>query len=157
MYLFNRNKKGISRKTRDILILIICMLFVINVVQLFLGRSTNSSSNVMRQALVNKARENIDAALSVVPQLGRMGGSSTLKWLSMTRQYLYGITQINDLSDMFLGIGQNLVSQETVNAAVSAIDTCESLLSSGNNMDTPLNELWVQLNALSDSISNLEQ
>lgn len=156
MYLFNRTRKGISRKTRDILILIICVLFVCNVLQLLFGQSTSSVNHIMRQALINKARENIDAALSVVPQLGRMGGSSTLKWLSMTRQYLYGITQINDLSDIFLGIGQSLVSQDTVNAAVQAIDQCEALLSSGNSMDTPLNTLWVHLNTISESITNLE-
>lgn len=156
MYLFNRREKGISRKTRDILILAICILLLLNITQFILGRSTGSRSDVIHQALIIRVRDNIDAALSVVPQLSRMGGSSTSKWLSMTRQYLYGITQINELSSVLLGMDSALVPSEAINAAVRAIDDCEFRLSSGNSMDTPLNELWNQLIFISESIAAME-
>ncbi len=148
MYSYRRQPEGVSRKTRDILILVICVLVVLNALQLFNYQTTMSRSVALRETLVARVRQDIVSARSIAPQLSRSGGSNTRRWLSQTRQYLYGITQLNELTETIFGGGQKLVPQSAVDAAIAAVDSCEALEQEGVAFDTPMNELWKQLDTL---------
>lgn len=155
MYRYSRKETAVSKKTRDILIIVIGVLILINAIQFFAYRSSGSREDVIRGTLVGQMQENIDAALAVVPQLGRTGGSSTMKWLALTRQHLYAMTQINDLAAVLLGQTGDLVPSDAINTATLAIDECERQLSAGLSMDTQLNILWGQLTILSEAAIGL--
>ena len=61
------------------------------------------------------------------------------------KQYLYGLDQINLLSQALLG--RQLYSQTTIDAAMTAIGQCETKTLAGQAMDEPLAALWTQINA----------
>ena len=149
MYRYTQRETGISKKMRDIFIIVICVLLILNIIQFVAYRSSGSREDVIRNTLIGRMLENVDAALSVVPQLGRMGGSSTMRWLSQTRQHLYGMTQINDLADVLLGQNSELVPRDAINTAVRAVEECEQQLSAGLSMDTQLSALWDELSIIS--------
>lgn len=155
MFRYNQREKGIPKKTRDILIIAVGVLLIVNAIQFLTYQSSGSRGDNIRRTLVIRLQDDVDAALSVVPQLGRTGGSSTMKWLSLTRQYLYGMTQINDLAAILLGDSGDLVPRDAINTATRAIDDCEQQLSSGNNIDTQLNTLWAQLAIISKAVEDL--
>lgn len=153
---YSGRDKGISKRTRDWLVLIICALLLLNLLQFLNYQTTMSRSTVLRETLVSRVKEDIKDARGIAPQLSRTGGSSTMKWLGQTRQYLYGVTQVNELTAGLFGSGQTLVPQSAVDAAFSAIDECENQLMGGLTMDTPLKELWRQLDYLEEVAQALE-
>lgn len=154
MYPFGQHDYGISRKTRDILILVVCALLVVNIVQFIFYRTTATRDAALREALVSSIRSDVDAALSSATHLSRTGGTNTQRLLGEIRQYLYGMTKVNNLNDTLLG-GGALVPQATVNAAISAVDECENRQQAGSALDSPLSELWTQLYALQEAVGAL--
>jgi len=151
MYRYNQKETGVPKRTRDILVIIICILILVNVVQFIRFNSTGSREDVIRSTLINRMLDNSTAAQNVAPQLGRMGGSSTMRWLSQTRQHLYGMTQINDLAFVLLGETDDLVPRDAINTAIRAIEECEQQLAAGLSMDTPLSVLWVELRTIAEA------
>lgn len=156
MYSFSRKTEGVSRKLRDILIILICILLIINVVQFFNYQTTMTRSVALRNTLVSRVRQDIAAARSVAPQMSRSGGSNTYRWLAQTRQYLYGITQLNELTTALFGDRQMLVPQEEVNIGMTAVDNCITQMQEGLAIDTPLSMLWKQLDILNEKAGLLD-
>lgn len=149
MYLYKQPDKGMSRRTRDLLILAICVLLVLNAVQFFMSQTSVSRDSVVRDAFVFRVRAEVESARSAASQLSRLGGSSTIHLLAVTRQHLYGITQMNDMTATLLGSRQELVPQNIVLAAIRSVDACESKNMEGLPSDEPLAELQAYLANLS--------
>lgn len=155
MYPFGSRERGVSRRTRDILIILLCLFVLLNVAQYVFYRATGTRDADLRTALVTRVRADLDAARTTAMQFSRIGGSTTQRLLAETRQYLYGVKQLNELTSLIFGGGQMLVPQATVDAAIKLIETCESRAASGQTIDTPMSELWQTLGTLQEAASLL--
>ncbi|MCL1963521.1 MAG: hypothetical protein FWF69_00465 [Firmicutes bacterium] len=155
MYPFGSRERGISLKTRDILIITICALLLLNVLQLILIRSSGTRDAELRSALVAFVRADVDHANAIAAQLSRTGGTNTQRYLAETRQYLYGLTQLNSLTSVLFGRGQTPLPQSMVDKAMNAVDACEARRQEGLALDAPLFDLGQYLKELSNAAAAL--
>lgn len=155
MYPFNWREKGTSKKTRDILIIAVAVLLILNVAQFILYRSTATRDSILRDAIVSQAGSDINSAVSAASNVARTGGSNTQRLLSEIRQYLYSVTRLNQMTEMLFGGGQMVVPQDTVDAAVAALDACEAKQQAAAALDVPLSELWQTLGELRQAVDAL--
>ena len=154
MQRFGSRERGVSLLVRDILIIIICLLVILNVVQFAVTRTSAIRDAELRNTLVELVRADIESARSVAAQLSRTGGTSSQRSLAETRQYLYGITQLNAMTSALYRGGQ-VAPQATVDKAMEAVDACEARRQEGLAMDTPLSELWQLLSEISEAVAKL--
>jgi len=148
MYRSTLRAQGISRKTRDMMLILLGLLLVGNIVQFALGLSSTGRDAQLRNVLVSRVKSDVSNALNISSQLSRTGGSNTQRFLGEIRQYLYGATQLNEMTNSLYGNGQMLVPQTTIDNAIRAVDECESRRQEGLALDTPLTELWQLMNEL---------
>lgn len=153
MYPFGRRNDTLSRKARDILILMVCVLALLNALQFILHRSTATNDSSLRAQYISQARSEIESARTAASQLLRTGGSNTLKLLAQTRQHVYAINQLNDLSNTLRG--GRLVAEDPLDLTFRALDACEERLLAGLAIDTPLADLHAQLEAIYTQIASL--
>jgi len=146
MYPFGRNRTGVSKKTRDILLLAVALLLALNVLQLVLNHTGSASPVRTESVLTAQIHSDLDSARSIASQLVRTGGSNTTTHLSQVRQYLYGVSQAAELYEDL--VGSCPVSRDTVQSAMDAVSSCENLMLSGASIGTPLNQLWSHLDEL---------
>lgn len=146
MYGFRKEKRSMSKKTRDILILSLAAALVLDIALAVALLSTTTSDTKLSDTLVSYTRQNVSSAREAATQLSRTGSSYTTQLLAETRQYLYGLVQLNDLAEVLLGKG--MISQTDIEKAMNAVSGCESRTLAGQAMDEPLSELWTQINVL---------
>lgn len=146
MYWFRKEKPGMSKKTRDILILALAAAVLLDIVLAVVLLSGSTSDTRLSDTLVSYSRNDVSSARTAATQLSRTGGSYTTQLLGDMKQYLYGLDQINLLSQALLG--RQLYSQTTIDAAMTAVGQCETKTLAGQAMDEPLAALWTQINAL---------
>lgn len=97
----------------------------------------------------SKLRSEAQQAVSCVNSLSRLGASSTSGVLGKVRQYVHGIEVINDLNVSMYGEVGRLYDQSTFDSIYSIIEAYEARLSSGQSVNTSLNELSEAINDLS--------
>ncbi len=156
MYPFGWRDRSLGRRTRDILIILLCALLVLNVVQFVVSRNTGNRTSVLRDTLIVTVRADIASARNAATQLSRIGGSNGQRLLAETQQYLYGVTQLNNLTLTVYGGGQMLVPQKTVDSAISSVETCRTRVLSGQAIDVPLGELIQQITDLETAAAALK-
>ena len=133
MYWFRKEKPAMSKKTRDILILALSIAVALDIVLAVV-------------LLSGSTRTNVANARTTATQLSRTGSSYTTQMLGDMKQYIYGVDQINLLSQALLG--RKLYSQTAIDTALAAIEQCETKTLAGQAMDEPLAALWAQVNQL---------
>ncbi|MCL1796507.1 MAG: hypothetical protein FWG37_06415 [Clostridia bacterium] len=134
---------------------IICALVLLNAVQFFMARTTVTRDSIVRDAFVTRARSELIAARQSASQVSRMGSSNTYRVLAITRQHLYGITQLNDMTANLLGTREDLLPQDVVNAAIRSVEACEARNLEGYNSDEQLTELQAHLSVLAEIAETL--
>ena len=150
MYPFGRHDRGISRRTRDLLVLAVVVLFLPNLVQLIVHGAGSSLDATVRETFIAQARSDIESAQGLSTQLSRTGGTTTTQQLAQLRQYLYGLTQLNEMTAAIFGTGRALVPQSEVDATLDTVSSCESSLQAGHAIDSQLSTLRAQLATLAE-------
>ena len=146
MYWFRKEKPGMSKKTRDILILALAAAVLLDIVLAVVLLSGSTSDTRLSDTLVSYSRNDVSSARTAATQLSRTGGSYTTQLLGDMKQYIYGVDQINLISQALLG--RKLYSQTAIDTALAAIEQCETKTLAGQAMDEPLAALWAQVNQL---------
>ena len=146
MYWFRKEKPGMSKKTRDILILALSIAVALDIVLAVVLLSGSTSDTKLSDTLISYSRTNVANARTTATQLSRTGSSYTTQMLGDMKQYIYGVDQINLLSQALLG--RKLYSQTAIDTALAAIEQCETKTLAGQAMDEPLSTLWAQVNQL---------
>ena len=146
MYWFRKEKPAMSKKTRDILILALSIAVALDIVLAVVLLSGSTSDTKLSDTLISYSRTNVANARTTATQLSRTGSSYTTQMLGDMKQYIYGVDQINLLSQALLG--RKLYSQTAIDTARAAIEQCETKTLAGQAMDEPLSTLWAQVNQL---------
>ena len=146
MYWFRKEKPAMSKKTRDILILALSIAVALDIVLAVVLLSGSTSDTKLSDTLISYSRTNVANARTTATQLSRTGSSFTTQMLGDMKQYIYGVDQINLLSQALLG--RKLYSQTAIDTALAAIEQCETKTLAGQAMDEPLAALWAQVNQL---------
>ena len=146
MYWFRKEKPAMSKKTRDILILALSVAVALDIVLAIVLLSGSTSDTKLSDTLISYSRTNVANARTTATQLSRTGSSYTTQMLGDMKQYTYGVDQINLISQALLG--RKLYSQTAIDAALEAIEQCETKTLAGQAMDEPLATLWAQVNQL---------
>lgn len=146
MYWFRKEKPAMSKKTRDILILALSIAVALDIVLAIVLLSGSTSDTKLSDTLISYSRTNVANARTTAAQLSRTGSSYTTQMLGDMKQYIYGVDQINQISQALLG--RKLYSQTAIDAALAAIEQCETKTLAGQAMDEPLATLWAQVNQL---------
>lgn len=146
MYWFRKEKPAMSKKTRDILILALSIAVALDIVLAVVLLSGSTSDTKLSDTLISYSRTNVANARTTATQLSRTGSSYTTQMLGDMKQYIYGVDQINLLSQVLLG--RKLYSQTAIDTALAAIEQCETKTLAGQAMDEPLSTLWAQVNQL---------
>ena len=146
MYWFRKEKPAMSKKTRDILILALSIAVALDIVLAIVLLSGSTSDTKLSDTLISYSRTNVANARTTATQLSRTGSSYTTQMLGDMKQYIYGVDQINLLSQALLG--RKLYSQTAIDTALAAIEQCETKTLAGQAMDEPLSTLWAQVNQL---------
>ena len=146
MYWFRKEKPAMSKKTRDILILALSIAVALDIVLAVVLLSGSTSDTKLSDTLISYSRTNVANARTTATQLSRTGSSYTTQMLGDMKQYIYGVDQINLLSQALLG--RKLYSQTAIDTALAAIEHCETKTLAGQAMDEPLSTLWAQVNQL---------
>ena len=146
MYWFRKEKPAMSKKTRDILILALSIAVALDIVLAVVLLSGSTSDTKLSDTLISYSITNGANARTTATQLSRTGSSYTTQMLGDMKQYIYGVDQINLLSQALLG--RKLYSQTAIDTALAAIEQCETKTLAGQAMDEPLSTLWAQVNQL---------
>ena len=146
MYWFRKEKPAMSKKTRAILILALSIAVALDIVLAVVLLSGSTSDTKLSDTLISYSRTNVANARTTATQLSRTGSSYTTQMLGDMKQYIYGVDQINLLSQALLG--RKLYSQTAIDTALAAIEQCETKTLAGQAMDEPLAALWAQVNQL---------
>ena len=144
---FRRNKFEIV-VTAAVILAILCLFLIVR------SATSTTSDTELGSTLVEKMRLEEGFARESASQLSRIGGSTTIQLLATTRQHLYAMTQLNELAARLLN-GRALIAQETLDAAISALNDCESHLLGGGTIDSQLSVLWAQIAEVQREVSNL--
>ena len=146
VYWCRKEKPAMSKKTRDILILALSVAVALDIVLAIVLLSGSTSDTKLSDTLISYSRTNVANARTTATQLSRTGSSYTTQMLGDMKQYIYGVDQINLISQALLG--RKLYSQTAIDAALEAIEQCETKTLAGQAMDEPLATLWAQVNQL---------
>jgi len=153
MYTYRKEKPAMSRKMRDILILVLAASLVLNIVFAVLLFSGSTSDTRLSDTLISMTQSNVVNVRTAATQLSRTGGSYTTQLLGESRQYLYGMEQTNYLAQTLLG--HELLPTQTVSAALEAVADCENRMLTGQALDEQLADLWEQINILQECAAKL--
>ncbi|MDR0898056.1 MAG: hypothetical protein LBN04_09390 [Oscillospiraceae bacterium] len=145
-----------SPKARKILIGIIVVLVLIVIAQFAINRLSATSDTSIRYALNARLRQEINSAQRLSTQISLLGTSSTQRTVSETRQHLYAVQLLNELTASLMGAGNSLVPPDQVQAALTAITACEAQMQSGYGMEAPLDDLARAIDALLQSAQTLD-
>ena len=124
MYWFRKEKPAMSKKTRDILILALSIAVALDIVLAVVLLSGSTSDTKLSDTLISYSRTNVANARTTATQLSRTGSSYTTQMLGDMKQYIYGVDQINLISQALLG--RKLYSQTAIDTALAAIEQCET-------------------------------
>ncbi len=154
MYPFGWHDRSDGRKARQILVIAVIVLFVLNVVQFVVFRPGVNKDARFRNALSVRLRSNVTSAINTIGQLTRTGGSTTQMLLSQTRQYLYAANQCSEIAEATLG-SKSMLNAQLVNEAIEAVGSCEANILAGQSIDTPLAVLREKMDAISASVASM--
>jgi len=105
----------------------------------------------------SKLRSEVQAAVSGVNSLSRLGASSTSSMLGKIRQYVHGMEVINDLNVGMYGEVGRLYPQSVFDKVYTIIEEYDAKLSSGQKVNdslTSLSEAVSELSAMTTTLLN---
>ena len=134
-------KHGLSKKTRDILVLVIlilvlCMLLV-GILYVNAARRDKRVSN----ALLEESLNEINDALNSILRLSRVGGSFTTMQMGEVREHLYAASRMVGVVQRMYGVGGLLETQGSIEEALRYVAECEDRLVKGQSIDNQLLQL----------------
>ena len=153
MYWFRKDKPSMSKKMRDILILALTFALLLDVVLAVLLFAISTSDTKLSDTLVSMTQTNVESLRNAATQISRTGSSYTTQLLGESKQYLFGLQQINELAQELLG--HELIASQPLSDALSALDACQARTLAGQALDEPLAALWEGINQLEEIVAQL--
>lgn len=149
---------GWSNQQRHFTILLVVAIAGI-VTSLILGGilvTSSTSDAALHDILYARARLEESSAREITARLSRTGGTNTQHQLALLRQHLYALEQLNALSDSLLTRDKTFVPSDLITQAVSHVDRCETLLLTGQAIDSPMMDLRSVLSEIEAAIGPTE-
>lgn len=147
--------KRVTRSTFELAVVCAIVFFLLALifgVRLF---SKSTSDTTISDTLVEQIVSQEGKAREAAAMISRTGGSNTMQMLAITRQHLYALSQLNDLSKALLNTQVDQIPQRLIDAAIAQIESCDVLLQTGQFIDQPLSELWELLMQIAQAAANL--
>jgi hypothetical protein len=146
--MYYAQKRAMTKRSRDALILIILLLMMALIVTtgLYVRLAQRDASAGM--LLLGEGSDELGQARASMSQISRVGGSSSSQAISRLRQHLYAIGRLNDISAELYGARYVLVDNASISRALDAVNKCETRLLQGQAIDEQLQTLRVILDQI---------
>lgn len=109
-----------------------------------------------REALMDKALNEVSQGRQRAYQVSQTGGSSTYNMLGLVRQHVYSTRVLNELCSSIYGSGNILIDESSITRCVEAIDQCESNLATGSSIASAYTDLRDAIDALYQEAASLK-
>lgn len=146
--------KQIKRSSYQLAIFAAIVLGVVCIILSIILFGGSTSDNSLRNTLLDRVLIEEEAARTAASQLSRTGGSTTMVLIGRTRQHLYALSQLNDLTSTLLNEASP-VPADAINVALEALDGCIARLLEGQAIDAQLATLWAQITVIQASVDAL--
>ena len=111
----------------------VCILLVIACVSLVIAFSrTSSSSNLTGEMLVAKMQTEASNALNCANSLSMTNGSTSSALIAATRQHVYAMEVLNELTSGIYGAGHVLIDPKLLDSCIALLDECDKKQAAGN-------------------------
>jgi len=143
---------GCSRKTRDVLVIVILIMMIVAVLLACLYVRALADARRISGVLTVQGGQEITQAQNYLAQLSRAGGSRTTQQIGQLRQHLYAIQQLNQLTQSLLGGNASVAGGSVIRQALDVVSECESRLLKGQAIDEQLQTLRALLDTLGEQV-----
>lgn len=134
-------RRGLSRKSRDVLVLIILVLLVCVIVMGSLYARAIVRDRRVHDMLIGSGGSELDEAVQSVVNLSRGGGSNTTVQIARLRQHLYAVDKFNEIALSLYGRVGGLAEDGQIAKALEYVSACEARLVKGQAIDESLHQL----------------
>ncbi|MDR1569449.1 MAG: hypothetical protein LBS72_03045 [Oscillospiraceae bacterium] len=148
--MYYAERRGLSRKTRDALVLVILLLLLCLVVMGLLYLRAAARDKQVNEMLIGQGSAELDEAFQSVVRLSRVGGSYTTMQIGELRQHLYAVRRLNSIASTLYGKASVVTADAQITRALDYVTACESRLMQGQAIDEQLQELRGLLETLSE-------
>ena len=148
-YTRSRGYNGMQRANRFRPILMIVLVLVAAFLIFKVAGVGGINEGNFETSRNNELTAEVDAAVSSVNSLSRLGSSSSSAMLGRVRQYVHGVEIINRMNIGMYGEVGRLYPQSTFDSIYAIIEEYEARLSSGQKVSDTLTALSEAINALS--------
>jgi hypothetical protein len=142
-------KHGVSKKTRDVLILLILMLVLAMLIIGTLFVNTLNRDKEISNALLSDSLKELNEAASAITKLSRVGGSFTTIQIGTIREHLYAASRLLNITQKVYGDNSAIQKQAEIMQALAYVSECEERLTRGQSIDQQL----LQLRGIIETIS----
>lgn len=150
-----RYDRGVKRSTFELMVGGLAVLGAAVLILSIILMTSSTSDSTLRDTLVKAAVEQDGLARTAASQISRIGGSEAWQMIAQTRQHIYALQEVNELTMVLLGRSQPLVPEAALETAMRYLEDCERVLLQGNTIDTQLSLLWSQLDIVAEAVSAL--
>jgi hypothetical protein len=141
-------RRGLTKRSRDTLILIILLLIFALVIITGLYINAARRDAHANALLLGEGSDELSQARASMSQISRVGGSFSSQAISQLRQHLYAIGSLNDVATALYGANYRLIDKAEILRALDAVSKCEARLLQGQAIDEQLQSLRVILDQI---------
>lgn len=142
MYHYVSPAKTRRRRRQLQIITALCIILAIACVSLLIAYSrTSKQSNNTHDMLVAKIQLETSNARSRADKLSQTSGSNTAASISLTRQHVYAVKMLNELTAGIYGAGTYLVDSTKIEDCLRLLDDCDTKHAAGLVLTTTYTSL----------------
>lgn len=120
----------------------VCILLVIACISLLIAyHRTASSSNLTGEMLVAKMQTEASNARTCAYSLSQTSGSNSSALIAATRQHVYAMEVLNELTSGIYGAGHVLIDPKLIDSCLTLLDECDKKQAAGNVLTTTYTNL----------------
>ncbi|MDR2657539.1 MAG: hypothetical protein LBB86_06910 [Oscillospiraceae bacterium] len=150
--MYYAQRRGLNKRSRDALILVILLLLLALVVTTGLYISLVRRDANAEAMLLGEGENELGQARASMSQISRVGGSFSTQAISQMRQHLYAVARLNEIASKLYGTNYGLVDDAAIYRALDTVSICEARLLQGQGIDEQLQTLRVNLDQIENQL-----
>lgn len=150
--MYYAHRRGLTKRVRDALILVILLLMIALIVTTGLYLSAARRDANANAMLLGEGTDELSHARASMSQISRVGGSFSSQAISQLRQHLYAIGRLNDVATALYGSNNRLLDKAAIHHALDTVSRCETRLLQGQAIDEQLQSLRSILDQIEDEM-----
>ena len=145
-----------KRRRQMQILMALCLVLLIACVSLFIAyQRASQESRAAGEMLVAKMQTEASNARSRAYSLSQTSGSSATALIAATRQHIYAMRVINELTAGIYGAGRYLIDPDQITACITLLDECDTKQAAGLVLTTTYTNLRSAVEVLYESAENL--